>query len=69
MERENKIIYFNNQPYKIINKIVYNNLNYYLIINDKIPFKYKIVYNYLGELYQVINDSNYKEIMDKLFNN
>ena len=61
-----KTIVFNNIEYNIISEIEFNNIFYYLIGDGE---KIKIVYRLEDEYYQMINNDNYKEIIDQLYLN
>jgi hypothetical protein len=64
MEKQNNQITFNNINYDIINHIKYKDRFYYLIYDEK---KYKIVYEFENEFYQVINNKEYKELFNRIF--
>ena len=64
-EKEGQII-FNGISYTVLSKTVFDNINYFLISNDD---KFKIVYQIDDEIFQMINNENYKLIVDQLYSN
>ena len=64
-EKEEQII-FNSISYTILSRTIFDNVNYFLISNDD---KFKIVYQIDDEIFQMINNENYKLIVDQLYSN
>ncbi len=64
-EKEEQII-FNGISYTILSRTIFDNVNYFLISNDD---KFKIVYQIDDEIFQMINNENYKLIVDQLYSN
>lgn len=64
-EKEGQII-FNGISYTILSKTVFDNVNYFLISNGD---RFKIVYQIDDEIFQMINNENYKLIADQLYSN
>ena len=64
-EKEGQII-FNGISYTILSKTVFDNVNYFLISNVD---RFKIVYQIDDEIFQMINNENYKLIADQLYSN
>ena len=64
-EKEGQII-FNGISYTVLSKTVFDNINYFLISNDD---RFKIVYQIDDEIFQMINNENYKLIANQLYSN